>query len=111
MTSMFFTASTGTAGPPEGAAVRAAADVPAAVMSAAFLGGDVVLLGVLARGVLDHGADGLGIVGADPVRDDVELGAVPLHHPPALGAVVLGAGQLEGRDHALDAQLLQLGLG
>ena len=39
---------------------------------------------------------------------DLELLAVPLHHLEALGTIVIRAGQLERRRHAVDADLLEL---
>src|SRR5262245_56221971 len=101
MTSMFLTARMAPDAAAGAAAGRVSTEDAAALISAALARCDVVFLGELARRVFDHRADGLRVVRGDPLRHDLELGAVPLHHPPAFGTIVLRTRQLERRDHAV----------
>src|SRR5262245_16361078 len=100
---MLFTARIGFATAAGAGAGRSAArEAPWLISS--LLRRDVFLLRVLRRRLLDQPADELRIVRGDPVlAHDLELLAVPLHHVELAGTLVIGAGELVGREHAVDA--------
>src|SRR4030095_16711921 len=93
---MLFTASSG---PGEAGATA----VTRAAFLGAFLGavalGDVVLLGVLRRALLDQRPHQL-LVGLDPVADDLPLRPIPLLELYRATALVIGAGDLQRLDEA-----------
>src|SRR4030095_1555383 len=93
---MLFTASSG---PGEAGATA----VTRAAFLGAFLGavalGDVVLLGVLRRALLDQRTDQL-LVGLDPVADDLPLRSVPLLELHRAASLVVGAGDLQRLDES-----------
>src|SRR5437773_12362343 len=83
-------------------------------MSSAFFRA-VARLDLLVRGILrGNFVDerfGLGLVGRIPVGDDFPALAVPLLYAPVPRALVVGAGNLDRLQHALEAEFLDTGLG
>src|SRR5262245_60996954 len=66
---------------------------------------DALVLGVLCRKFSDHGRK-YAVVRGVVVGDDIPGLAVPLMHACLIGALVVLAGELDGLDHAFEAQLL-----
>src|SRR5437763_1432134 len=71
---------------------------------------DLLLRAVLGRRVLDHRVEDAAIGGV-VVGDDLPLLAVPLLDAGLVRALVILAGELHWRDHALEAELLDARLG
>src|SRR5262245_14109369 len=67
--------------------------------------GDLLLRGVVGRDLL-HQRLGHLLVGGVPVGDDLPGLAVPLHDAPVARALVVGTGDLDRAQHAVEAQLL-----
>src|SRR5437879_4401947 len=66
---------------------------------------DVLLRGILRGNFVDE-RFGLGLVGRVPVRDDFPALAVPLLYAPVPRALMVGAGNPDRLQHALEAEIL-----
>src|SRR2546426_7970622 len=69
-------------------------------------GRDVLLGGVLCRGLLDHGRNN-GIVGRDPIRRDIPFFAIPGLDAARPRAFVISARDLDRLQLVLEAELLE----
>src|SRR5438552_4209784 len=67
---------------------------------------DLFLRGILRGNIVDE-RFGDGLVGRVPVGDDFPALAVPLLYTPLARALVVGAGNLDRLQHALEAELLE----
>src|SRR5258708_12560349 len=71
---------------------------------------DLLLRGILRGNILDE-RFGDGLVGRVPVGDDFPALAVPLLYAPLARALMVGAGNLDRLQHALEAEFLKTCIG
>src|SRR5260370_24387214 len=71
---------------------------------------NLLLRGILRGNIVDE-RFGDGLVGRVPVGDDFPALAVPLLYPPHTRALVVGAGNLDRLQHALQAEFLATCIG